>query len=47
MLIKAFSNTNYMDFFLGLLILAAVVFNRWRTIQSEKKEASVVIGDKV
>jgi ribose transport system permease protein len=41
------TNPYYMDFFLGLLILAAVVFNRWRTIQSEKKEAAVVIGAKV
>jgi len=41
------TNPYYMDFFLGLLILAAVVFNRWRTIQSEKKEAAVVIGEKV
>jgi ribose transport system permease protein len=41
------TNPYYMDFFLGLLILSAVVFNRWRTIQSEKKEASAVIGEKV
>lgn len=41
------TNPYYMDFFLGLLILAAVVFNRWRTIQSEKKEAAEVIGAKV
>jgi len=41
------TNPYYMDFFLGLLILAAVVFNRWRTIQSEKKEAAMVIGEKV
>ena len=41
------TNPYYMDFFLGLLILAAVVFNRWRTVQSEKKEAAVVIGEKV
>ncbi len=41
------TNPYYMDFFLGLLILAAVVFNRWRTIQSEKKEAAVAIGEKV
>jgi ribose transport system permease protein len=41
------TNPYYMDFFLGLLILSAVVFNRWRTIQSEKKEAAVVIGEKV
>jgi hypothetical protein len=36
-----------MDFFLGLLILAAVAFNRWRTIQSEKKEAAIVVGKTV
>lgn len=41
------TNPNYMDFFLGLLILSAVLFNRWRTIQSEMKEAAVVIGEKV
>jgi ribose transport system permease protein len=41
------TNPYYMDFFLGLLILAAVVFNRWRTVQSEKKEAAVVIGERV
>jgi len=41
------TNPYYMDFFLGLLILSAVVFNRWRTVQTEKKEAAVVIGEKV
>jgi ribose transport system permease protein len=40
------TNPYYMDFFLGLLILAAVVFNRWRMIQSEKKETAAVIGEK-
>jgi len=38
------TNPYYMDFFLGLLILAAVAFNRWRTIRSEKKEAAIVVG---
>ncbi len=38
------TNPYYMEFFLGLLILAAVVFNRWRAIQTEKKEAALVIG---
>ena len=37
------TNPYYMDFFLGLLILSAVAFNRWRTIQSEKKEAAIVV----
>jgi ribose transport system permease protein len=41
------TNPYYMDFFLGLLILAAVAFNRWRTIQSEKKEAAIVVGKTV
>jgi ribose transport system permease protein len=41
------TNPYYMDFLLGLLILTAVVLNRWRTIQSEKKETAVVIGEKV
>jgi len=41
------TNPYYMDFFLGLLILAAVAFNRWRTIQGEKKEAAIVVGKTV
>lgn len=40
-------NPYYMEFFLGLLILAAVAFNRWRTIQTEKKETAIVVGKTV
>ena len=38
-LLLARTDPYYVDFFLGCLILAAVGFNRWRAIQSDKKAA--------
>lgn len=41
-LLLARTDPYYVQFFLGLLILAAVVFNRWRAVQAEKAVASAV-----
>jgi len=39
-LVLARTDPYYIQFFLGLLILAAVGFNRWRAVQSSRKEAA-------
>ena len=43
-LVLARTDPYYIQFCLGLLILAAVGFNRWRSIQSEKKSCEVTAG---
>ncbi|MCG8508692.1 MAG: hypothetical protein MI741_05625, partial [Rhodospirillales bacterium] len=40
-LLLARTDPYYVQFFLGLLILAAVVFNRWRAVQAEKAATTV------
>ena len=43
-LVLARTDPYYIQFCLGLLILAAVGFNRWRSIQSEKKSCAAPAG---
>ncbi|WP_316979424.1 ABC transporter permease [Shumkonia mesophila] len=40
-LLLARTDPYYVQFFLGMLILAAVVFNRWRTVKAEKAPTPV------
>jgi ribose transport system permease protein len=43
-LVLARTDPYYIQFCLGCLILAAVGFNRWRAVQSEKKTAATGVG---
>ena len=43
-LLLARTDPYYVDFFLGCLILAAVGFNRWRSVQADKKAAVAPTG---
>lgn len=44
-LLLARTDPYYIQFFLGLLILLAVGFNRWRAIKSDKKAAALRVGE--
>ncbi len=43
-LVLARTDPYYIQFCLGLLILAAVGFNQWRSVKSEKQTSSAVLG---